>query len=90
MLRRPSAEDLREISAQALPGFAVVIRGDGSVLEDVLRTVFKLASKDQEVAGGRFVVLAMVALGVLLNDPVADMEAMRPDLAAWWQRDRVP
>ena len=85
--RRPSAEDLREIAGRVYPRFSVVIRGDGSVLENVLRTVFKLASKDEEVTAGRFVVAGMAALGVLLNDPVADMEAMRPHMADWWRRN---
>jgi hypothetical protein len=84
---RPSAEDLKDISAQAYPRFSVIIRGDDSVLEKVLRTVFKLASKDEELASGLFFVTGMAALGVLLNDPATEMEAMRPHLADWWRRN---
>jgi hypothetical protein len=84
--RRPTAEDLQEIAARQLDKFGVLIT-DISVLEDVLLTVWHLAPPEREVKAGRFVVAGVAALGVLLDDPVADLEAVRLDLAAWWQKN---
>lgn len=85
--RRPSAEDLRTISARFNFRFSSVIGSSEGLMENVLRTVFKLASSGEEVTAGSFIVAGTTALGVLLNDPVADMETMRPHLAVWWRRN---
>jgi hypothetical protein len=84
--RQPSPDDLHEIASRAHSRFAAVIR-DASVLEDVLLTVWKLAPPEREVNSGRFLVAGTVALGVLLRDPAADLEAARPDLSAWWREN---
>jgi hypothetical protein len=83
--RRPTADDLRDIAAQAQDTFGTLIR-DASVLEDVLLTVWHLGPPEREVTAGRFLVAGVTALGVLLEHP-ADLEAVRPDLAAWWQEN---
>lgn len=84
--RRPSRGDLTQIAGYAEPRFGEVIT-DSSVLEDVLLTVWKLAPSGREVSGGRFLIAGIAALGVLLDDPSADLEAMRPELAAWWRQN---
>lgn len=83
--RRPTTDDLRQIAEQHQNAFNVVIR-DGHLLEAALRTAFDLSSKDQDLTGSRFAVAGAAALGVLLRDPAAEMMAMRPTLANWWQR----
>jgi hypothetical protein len=84
---RPTAKELREISGRARLKFAAVIRGDQNLLENVLRTVFRMASPQEKVVEGQFVVLGLAALGVLLDDPAADMQSMRPQLADYWRRN---
>jgi hypothetical protein len=84
---RPSAEDLQGIAARAESRYNVIIRPGECPLVNVLRTVFVLAAKGEEVTAGGFVVAGAAALGALLNDPAADMEMMRPYLTDWWQRN---
>jgi hypothetical protein len=83
---RPTQEDLRELTAISYPKFSRVIRGDSRLLWNTLRTVFKLAPDEEKVTAGQLVVAGSVALGVLLDDPQAQMDAMRPHLADWWRR----
>ena len=83
--RKPSAEDLHELAVRFYPGFARLIRGDESRLEDTFLTVFGLAPEDRKVRGGVGVVMGSAALGVLLNDPEAELAEMRPHLAKWWR-----
>jgi len=83
--RRPGyGEDISQIAGYAEARFGAVI-GEPEMLKNVLLTVWKLAVPRQEVTGGPFLVVGAAALGVLLRDPAADLEAARPDLSAWWQ-----
>jgi hypothetical protein len=84
--RRPTADDLRDIAARKQDTFGALIT-DASTLEDVLLTVWHLAQSEREVQAGRFLVAGVTALGVLLDDPAADLEAALPDLAAWWLKN---
>lgn len=85
--RRPEERDLRELAMRFYPKFSKLIRGDQRQLEDTLLTVFEFAPEDRKVKGGRAVVMGSAALGVLLDNPEADLIAMRPHLAKWWQRN---
>ena len=80
--RRPTAGDLRDIAVGQQDRFGVLIT-DTSISEDVLLTAWHLAPPEREVKAGRFLVAGVTALGVLLDDPAADLEAVRPDLATW-------
>lgn len=84
--RRPTPDDLHEIAGILEETFGLVIR-DVSLLEDVLLTVWKLAPPERSVEAGRFIVAGIVALALLLDDPTVDLEAARPDLAAWWRKN---
>ena len=84
---RPSAQDLRALANRYHPAFSKLIRGDQRQLADTLLTVFDLAAEDRKVSGGNAVVLGSAALGVLLEHPEAQLTAMRPHLAAWWERN---
>ena len=84
---RPTASDLHAIAERFTPSFRALVRDDGGLLEDTLLTVFRLASSEREVVAARFLVAGMAALGVLMDDAAAEMQAVRPDLSRWWARN---
>jgi hypothetical protein len=85
--RRPSRGDITQIAGYYTETrFGAVIQ-DVSLLQDVLLTVWKLASAEREVVGGQFLVAGAAALGALLHDPGTAMDDARPDLTAWCQRN---
>jgi hypothetical protein len=53
------------------------------LLQDVLLTIWKLAPPEEEVTCGQFVVAGRNVSGCPVAAPEADLEAVRPDLAAW-------
>lgn len=84
--RRPTREDLQELAGRASPKYARLLRVEANLLEDTLLTTFKLASPETEVKDGRFAVSSSATLGILLDNPQADLKTMRPHLAEWWCR----
>ena len=84
---RPTREDLQRLADRATPKYARLLKVEASQLEDTLRTTFKFASPETELKGGRFAVSSSAALGVLLDNPLADLQGMRPHLAEWWRRN---
>jgi hypothetical protein len=84
---RPTESDLHAIAERFGPRFRALVRDDGDLLEDTLLTVFSLGSGEREVTAARFLVAGMAALGVLMDDPAAEMLALRPDLSRWWERN---
>jgi hypothetical protein len=84
--RRPTDEDLRRLARRRHPRYARVLQGDAQELEDMLLSVFNLIPEDRRITGGRFVVLGVVTLGILLDDPEAQLAEMKPHLAGWWKR----
>jgi hypothetical protein len=87
--RRPSAEDLHSLAQRYNPQFSRLIHGDQRQLEDTLLSVFALADEDRKVKGGDAVVMGSAALGVLVDDPLAELAVMRPHLARWWQQNKM-
>ena len=87
--RRPSPQDLHSLAERYYPQFSKLIRGDQRQLEDTLLTVFAFAAEGRKVKGGNAVVMGSAALGVLLGDPAAELAAMRPHLAAWWEGNKA-
>lgn len=85
--RKPNAEDLHALAERFYPAFAKLIHGDRDQLENTVLTVFALVNAERKVSGGDAVVMGSAALGVLLDDPESELTAMRPHLAAWWQRN---
>jgi len=83
---RPTEQGLANLAGNRHPQYARILRGDVSELEHVLRTAWDMISADRRVTGGRFVVLAIVTLGILLDAPRAQLEMIKPHLASWWQR----
>jgi len=84
---RPTASELHAIAERFGPRFRALVRDEAGLLEDTLLAVFRLASKEQEVVAGRFLVAGIAALGVLMDDPAAELQAVRPHLAQWWARN---
>jgi hypothetical protein len=87
LARRPSAEDLHDLAVTAWPRFAELVNADEHVLEDIFRSVFKFETAG-EVTGAKLIVLGSAALGVLLDDPDAGLEVIRPHLVDWWRKNR--
>jgi hypothetical protein len=86
---QPTADELHQLADDISARFLRAVpaaRTDQSILERALRTVFDLAAEEEQVAGGRIVVVGAAALGVMLDDPSAQLESMRPLLAEWWRR----
>jgi len=85
--RKPTREDLHELAGLASLKYARLLQVEDSLLEETLLTTFKLVPPETEVKGGRFAVSSSATLGILLDDPQADLEVMRPHLAKWWNRN---
>jgi hypothetical protein len=85
--RRPTAQDLLELAERTYPRYSKIIREPIGALEDTLRAVFSMPRTENSLNGGRLFVSAVAAAGVLLNDPQADLELMRPRIAKWRRRD---
>ena len=83
----PSADDLHQIAGRCYPAFSIVVRGDSRLLENTLRTAFALATAQEHVTGGKLVLFGALAVGVLMDNPETELAAIRPHLAAWWQRN---
>jgi len=85
--RKPTPEDLHELAITTWPRFGEVVQGDERLVEDILRSVFKHPPIQEEITGAKLIVLGSAALGVLLDDPLAYLDAIRPHLAEWWRRN---
>jgi hypothetical protein len=85
--REPTAADLHDLAGNIYVRFARGGRADPRLLENTLKTFFDVAEQGEEVAGGMLVVAGAAALGAMLDDPVRQLEEMRPYLANWWRRN---
>jgi hypothetical protein len=84
----PTEDDLHDLAVRFNPRFARIGRQDANLLERTLRTYYELSTLDDEVAGGLLVVAGTAALGVMLDNPRAQLKAMRPHLANWLRDNR--
>jgi hypothetical protein len=85
---RPSADELHVLTVRFYPSYAVLIRRGGSRgLERVFLTVFAMLGADDQIDRHDFWSMSVVALGVLLRDPAADLEPMRAGLLRWLNGD---
>lgn len=81
--RRPTPDDLRQLASSANSRFKRLIHENDASLEDTLCTVFKFASGDRQVTGGRLLVAGSAAISVLIDGPAA-LRTVRPPLARWY------
>jgi hypothetical protein len=86
--RTPNPQDLHELAAGAYPRFHEVLIADEVQLEETFRTAFEFPPLRAPLSPAEFAVFSSVALGVLLTDPAAELEAMRPGMAAWLRRNQ--
>jgi hypothetical protein len=89
--RMPTPEDLHELTDRVYPKFREILsRADKILLEETFRRVFEFRPLlEAPLRPGDFGVFSSVALGVLLTNPAAELEAMRPGLAAWLRRNQA-
>jgi RHS repeat-associated protein len=84
--RAPTDAELTHISRDYFAGFSVLVDADRSVLEDTFRKVCERPPLNREIRPGDLLVLGPAALGVLYEDPDAELERMKPRLINWWQK----
>lgn len=84
--RVPTDAELELISRDYFPRFGALVKADRTVLEDTFRTVFERAPLKKEITPAELIVLAPAALGVLYEDPDAELSRMKPHLDRWWQK----
>jgi hypothetical protein len=83
---RPSAAELLSMAEAARSASARILR-DPAYVDRTLLTVWKLASAEQELESGQLLVGLVAALGVLLTDPLRQLQEVRPQLADWFRRN---
>ena len=84
--RVPTDAELTQISRDYFARFSALADADRPTLEDTFRKVFERAPVKKEISPGGLLVLAPAALGVLYEDPDAELTRMKPHLNSWWQK----
>jgi hypothetical protein len=84
--RVPTDAELVRISCDYFARFSGLVDADRPVLEDLFRKVFERAPVKKEIGPGGLLALAPAALGVLYEEPGAELSRMKPRLNSWWQR----
>jgi|HubBroStandDraft_3_1064219.scaffolds.fasta_scaffold15360_3 hypothetical protein len=83
--RVPTDAELASISRKYVARFSALVVADRSILEDTFREVFERAPLKRAIRPGDLLVLAPAALGVLYDDPAAELARMKPHLNEWWK-----
>ncbi|HVY08819.1 MAG TPA: hypothetical protein VHB18_01555 [Mycobacteriales bacterium] len=76
---------LRQVAAETYEAWAPLIGRPRSALEAVFLSPFELNPDDEAVVGTELMVHGTAALGILLQDPTADVARFRPFVDEWWQ-----
>jgi hypothetical protein len=84
----PTPTDLHVLAMSNFAKFHKFVRAERVQLEDTYRRAFGLPMLRPPLSPAEFVILGTVALGILLPDPVNDLESMRPALSEWMNRNR--
>jgi hypothetical protein len=87
--REPTDAELELISHEYAAPFGILVKADRTVLEDTFRSVFERPPVKKEITPAELMVLAPPALGVLYDDPDAELRRMKPHLDRWWQKFSV-
>lgn len=85
---QPAPEDLRVLAETIHPQVAASVRIDAEAVERTFLTAHELASPDQAIKGGDFVVFGCAAVGAMLTQPDADLERLKQSLARWASNHR--
>jgi len=86
----PTAADLYQLARRIHARFTQAVppaRRDHTLAERALRTFFDFAVEDEQVNGGLLVITGAAALGVMLDNPLAQLQVMKPYLADWWRQN---
>jgi hypothetical protein len=85
----PTAEDLDELAAQRYPAFRRLVTRERALFEDTLRAGLELPPRPMRttVGGTSRIVYMSVALGVLMENPTAELRLMRSRVARWYGGD---
>jgi hypothetical protein len=84
----PTPTDLHVMAMSNYRKFHKFVRAEQVQLEDTYRRAFELPILRPPQTPAEFAVFGSVALGILLTDPVGDLDYMRPGLASWLNRNR--
>jgi len=84
--RVPTDAELELISHDYSVKFGALVNADRTILEDTFRSVFERVPLKKEISAAELMVLAPPALGVLYDDPDAELGRMKPHLDKWWQK----
>lgn len=90
--RVPTGEDVPDLTLSTYPKFREVVVADEAMLEEAFRKALQLPPLRTALTAGEFMLLSSAALGAMLVDPIAGLDALRPGLALWiWRmRDAFP
>ena len=84
--RMPTDAELARMSHDYAGRFSAVVDADRPLLEDIFRKVFERPPLTKKISPGELAVLGLAALGVLYEDPDAELSRMKPHLTSWWQK----
>ena len=83
--RVPTDAELARISRDYFARFRALVDADRLALEDTFRKVFERTPLREEISPGALLVLGLAVLGVLYEDPDAELTKMKPHLDSWWR-----
>ncbi|MGH3168391.1 MAG: hypothetical protein ACRDN0_21225 [Trebonia sp.] len=84
--RAPTDAELTRISREYFPKFSALVTADRITMEDTFRKVFERPPRKKEIRPGDLLMLGPAAIGVLYEDPDAELSKMKPHLNRWWQK----
>lgn len=84
--RAPTDAELTRISHDYIGRFGALTDAGRPILEDTFRKVFERAPLQKEIGPGDLLALASAALGILYEDPDAELSRMKPHLNSWWPK----
>lgn len=86
--RVPREEGLHDLAVSTYPRVREVVVTNETLLEETFRRALQLPASRVPLTIGEFMLFGSAALGVLLRDPLGELEKMRPGLAVWMWRIR--
>ena len=82
--RLPLQSELKVIAAQVAPAFSSLIDLDQSLILELLEVAFDFRQPSSRIEGSYLVVVASGVLAPLLDNVDRELDAMLPDLKAWY------
>jgi hypothetical protein len=82
--RIPNADALRDIANEIAPRFNQMTKAGVGNVDEILAAVWNLGPLTQDATGSRFKVLGCVIVGLLIDDPVVDLDEIEPGMREWF------